>query len=283
MSNIDLRFTVHSSPAPVTSGFVLPPGMGQFWRLKWDDEIGPAYVVRPSAYNVNGGTPASRTSKEGAFVPLDADHQNWLFFDVWMSCAPPEWVEEYWNTPPDKRNDTMLVKKFLSWAHSKVAWFNHEHGSDVRAVYPCNLHLKKLDGTPNTPMAKQMLGSAGSVVLQIAPEYEDGKGIVWVPCKALRPNELIPWKQLRLMPWVLNVCTVQRIEMEANGHHRVNDFDQLTVKPSGLVYNVPLITLSLNGVITFNRNMLSPLTANSKVPSPCNLPRKFGPALAHWN
>jgi hypothetical protein len=255
--------------------------MGQFWRLRWDDEIPPEYEVRGSAYNQNGGTPATRTSREGAFVPLDEAHQDWLFNEVWRNCAPPEWVVEYDAARDDKKVDTMLARKFCSWSHSKIAWFNHGHGSDVRAVYPLGLNLKKPDGTVNAPMAKQMLGSAGNIVLQAGPEIKTGSS-VFIPCMALKTNELIPWDELKYMPWVLNICTIQRIEMEANGHHKVNDWDQLTLD-NGLVYNVPLLTLSPNGIITFDKNMLSPVAAGSKVPSPCNPARKFGPALREWN
>jgi hypothetical protein len=289
---IDLRGSLYvdrfeevsvSYEAPEPSGFVLPSGLGQYWRLRWDEEIPPENVVRPSAYNVNGGTPATRTTKEGAFVPFYQEHQTWLFEEVWFNMAPPKWVAEHKATRLEKQQYTTLARKFLTWSHSKLAWFNHQHGSDVRAFYPLGVNLKKLDGSPNTPIAQQMLGSAGNLVLQVAASYKDGKGITWVPCKALKPNELPAWNQLKYMPWVINCCTVQRsVEIEANGLHRVNPFPELTME-NGLVYDVPLILTSLNGIITFNQNMLEPVAAGSKVPCPYNPYRKFGPALNVWN
>lgn len=279
------RFEEVSTPyaPPTPQGFGLPSGMGQYWRLRWDEQIPPENVVRPSAFNKNGGTPATRTTKEGAFVEFDEARQYWLFDEVWFNMAPPEWVAEYQATRPEKRQYTTLARKFLTWSHSRLAWFNHGHGSDVRAFYPLGVNLKKLDGSPNTPIAQQMLGSAGSLVLQVGPEYEGNRGVTWVPCKALKPDELPSWEELRWMPWVINCCTVQRsVEIEANGLHRVNPFPELTME-NGLVYDVPLILTSKNGIITFNKKMLEPVPAGAKVPCPYNPERGFGPALRHWN
>jgi len=271
------------SPPPPSPQFVLPSGVGQFWRLRWDEEIPPEFKVRESAYNKNGGTPATRITKEGKFIPMDRDHQEWRVNVVWRNCAPPAWVEEYDETAEDKRADTKFARSFLSFFHSKLAWTNHGHGSDVRAVYPWGLHLKKADGSPNSPMSQQMLGAAGNVVLQVADEYEEHRE-TWVPCKALRPDELPTWDELLNMPWVMNCSTVQRSkELGENGIHRVNRFPQLTVLPDGPEYDVPLILLSDNGVITFNKNLLSPVDAGKPVPCPYNPTRKFAPPLNYWN
>ena len=278
--------TIHATrPVPPPIGYVLPTGIGNFWRLRWDEEIPPDYKVRDSAYNKNGGTAATRITKEGAFVPFDEAHQYWLVDEVWCNAAPPAWVAEYKAAPKNRKADTMLGKKFARWSHSTLAWFNHQHGSDVRAVYPLGLNPDKADGTPNTPIAQQMLGSAGNVVLQVAPEYTGNQGVIWVPCKALKPSELPSWSELLQTPWVWNFCTVQRsVEVEANGLHRVNPFPELTTPaPEGKVYDVPLILTSPNGIITFNKNLLSPVAAGTKVPCPYNPYRKFGTPLSVWN
>ena len=278
--------TIHATrPTPPPTGYVLPTGVGNFWRQRWDEQIPPDHVVRESADNVNGGTPATRVTVEGEFVPLNREHQHWLIEEVWFNAAPPAWVTEYKNTRPERRASTTLGQKFANWSDSGLAWFNHEHGSDVRAVYDLFLNLKKPDGSPNSPIAKQMLGSAGNLVLQAGAIYKDGKGTEYVPCKALRPNELPSWNELLLMPWVFNVCTTQRwAEMGSYGYHMVNPFPQLTTpKPEGKVYDVPLILVSNNGIITFKKDLLSPVAAGTKVPCPYNPYRKFGDPLAVWN
>jgi len=277
---MNVHVKINSAIAP-PSGFVLPPGLGQFWRLRWDDEIPPEYAVRESAYNKNGGTPATRITKEGTFVRMDEAHQNWRFHVVWRNCAPPAWVEEYDAASADKIAKTMLAKKFIAFFDSRLAWTNHGHGSDVRAVYPLGLHLTRADGTPNEGMSQQMLAAAGNVVLQVGLEYVAGHE-TWIPCKALRPNELLAWDEIRHAPWVLNCATVQRIELEGNGHHRVNRFPQLTTA-QGLEFDVPLVLISNNGIITFNKNLLSPIAAGTKVPCAYNPARPFGRALADWN
>lgn len=278
-----IQITITEPKPPGPAGFVLPANLGQFWRLRWDDEIPPAYMVRASAYNKNGGTAATRVPVDSEFTKMDKAHQLWRW-GMWRIMAPNSWVAEYDAAPSHRKMDTMLVKKYLQFWDSTVAWSNHGHGSDVRLVYIDDFVLNPLNakGEPNEVMSQQMLAPAGNTVLQIAPTYRDGKGVEYVPCKALRPSELLPWETIRNMPWVLHCCTIQRIEMETNGHHRVNRWDQLTIKDVE-ENDVPLVLLSNNGIITFPKTMLELIPAGSKVPCPYNPPRPFGKKIWHWN
>lgn len=276
---MEITITYSQLAPPPPTGYVLPVGMGPFWRHRRDEEIPPDYKVRDSAYNHNGGTPLTRTSYEGLFVKMDEARQEWHWDVVWRNAASKEWRDEYDSVRPQKRIDTMLGKKSNGFCHSALAWFNHNHGSDVRAVYPLYQNLTKADGSPNSPIAQQMLGSGG-IVRQIGDVFSKN-GVEYVPCQAMRPSDTPTWSELLQTPWLMNVATVQRSVEVYNGYHYVNPFDHLTA--GGIVYDSPLILLSDTGVITFRKDALEPVAEGSPLPSPYWPPRPFGPALASWN
>lgn len=228
MANVvfDARLTV-TRPVDV---YHLPDG--DFWRLKWDDEI-PGQWIRTNF-------PATVESLEGVFIPMPEDYQRW-FYNVWKFFAP------------SSMGVTLLKKRWAGFWDSGLAWTNHNNGSDVLADYINGTHLDQ------KPMRRQMLTAQGNVVRQV--DSLSYAGEVWIVCEALRVTDFPPLETLLASPWLLHYCTTMQTQIFGE-HHGCSRFPQLDWN------DVPLPLLSQNGRITFRESYLEKLPPNSTLPNP---------------
>jgi hypothetical protein len=261
MASIKVAIKSNAGPYRLPSGY-------NFWRLRWDDEVPPDYKVRPAVADQNTGLPATVESLEGVFIPMPEAYQNWMW-GIWRFFAPASMVAKHDALPPNKQYDSDLSRKWNTFWHSKLAWTNHGHGSDVLQSYPTETNPDK------PPMARQMLTAAGNVVMQVGDRISK-MGEWWIPCKALTVTDLPSLNELLASPWILHYCTTQQPQLDGT-HHGIGKFPQLEEN------DVPLPLLSRNGIITFRERYLEPLAYGSVVPNPYHPSKTYNPATLSRN
>jgi hypothetical protein len=198
-----------------------------------------------------GSAPSVIASRTDIWVDMPEPFQ-WWFWRVWNIYAP---------------DDMPLATRQLEWDeywHSRTAWTNFGHGSDVCASYPTAKNLTA------PPMARETLGSRGSII-----KLQDGftaKSDLWWPFDAIKSDayNLYAPAEFARMFWLCCPSTIQTDVKLSDGTYRVNRFPHLTGR------DVPTPLLTRDGVIWFRKDAVQRVFTRESAYNPS---RVFNPAL----